>query len=485
MAEYYPLLAKAVAGLPTSTVETRRAIYERARKALIGQLRNLQPPVPEEDIERESQALDSAVARLESELSAQKAAAPEEREMTTPVPPAANTSSAGAKPLVSGAGPQNSGATRPPAPRPSLSPQAARATQPIPSPVNNLRKTRPATTAEPEKAADDAQMQVVDLSAVPNSSAEMGTGAAAGGFGGTKARRETQRPYALQPAAPDHSHKHIWIVGGVVALVVVLVAVAAWKLRDRPEDLARLKAPPAGQTEPANGKIADRIGGPKTSSPARQSASTPSGPAASGTTTGTATQNAAPGNQDMAARVVPVAHRAALLVEAPTEQNKVKTYLGTVVWRLDNVSNGPGQPLGTAVRADIDIPEDKFQATMTFQRNDDATLPASHTMKLLFMLQSDSPTGGIKDLSVPQLRREEAQNGEALSGIAVPIMENSFLIGLSRGNAEGQNLDLVRAREWFDVPLRFANGRIAKLTFEKSTSGQRAIDEAIGFWQGQ
>jgi hypothetical protein len=187
----------------------------------------------------------------------------------------------------------------------------------------------------------------------------------------------------------------------------------------------------------------------------------------------------------MAARVVPVAHRAALLVEAPTEQNKVKTYLGTVVWRLDNVSNGPGQPLGTAVRADIDIPEDKFQATMTFQRNDDATLPASHTMKLLFMLQSDSPTGGIKDLSVPQLRREEAQNGEALSGIAVPIMENSFLIGLSRGNAEGQNLDLVRAREWFDVPLRFANGRIAKLTFEKSTSGQRAIDEAIGFWQGQ
>ncbi|MDQ6702925.1 MAG: histidine kinase, partial [Pseudomonadota bacterium] len=41
MADYYPLLAKAVAGLPDSTAEARHAIYERARGALFGQLRNL------------------------------------------------------------------------------------------------------------------------------------------------------------------------------------------------------------------------------------------------------------------------------------------------------------------------------------------------------------------------------------------------------------------------------------------------------------
>ena len=39
MADYYPLLAKALANLPTRAAPTaRRAIYERARKALIGQL---------------------------------------------------------------------------------------------------------------------------------------------------------------------------------------------------------------------------------------------------------------------------------------------------------------------------------------------------------------------------------------------------------------------------------------------------------------
>ena len=68
MADYYPLLAKAVAGLPDSTAEARHAIYERARGALFGQLRNLDPPVPEEAIEREAQALEVAVARLETEI---------------------------------------------------------------------------------------------------------------------------------------------------------------------------------------------------------------------------------------------------------------------------------------------------------------------------------------------------------------------------------------------------------------------------------
>ena len=68
MADYYPLLAKAVAGLPESTAEARHAIYERARGALFGQLRNLDPPVPEEAIEREAQALEVAVAQLETEI---------------------------------------------------------------------------------------------------------------------------------------------------------------------------------------------------------------------------------------------------------------------------------------------------------------------------------------------------------------------------------------------------------------------------------
>ena len=69
MADYYSLLARAVANLPkTSPPSTRRAIYERARKALTNQLRSLKPQLPESDIAREERALDEAVARLEAEF---------------------------------------------------------------------------------------------------------------------------------------------------------------------------------------------------------------------------------------------------------------------------------------------------------------------------------------------------------------------------------------------------------------------------------
>ena len=88
MADYYPLLAKAVAGLPDATAEARHAVYERARKALFGQLRNLDPPVPEEVIEREAQALERAVAQLETDLAGPEAqAAPVPANELAPPPP--------------------------------------------------------------------------------------------------------------------------------------------------------------------------------------------------------------------------------------------------------------------------------------------------------------------------------------------------------------------------------------------------------------
>ena len=79
MAEYYPLLARAVAGLKTSTPQARRAIYERARGALLAQLRAMAPPIPEPDIQRENDALDAAIARLEAEAGAAAPAPEEER----------------------------------------------------------------------------------------------------------------------------------------------------------------------------------------------------------------------------------------------------------------------------------------------------------------------------------------------------------------------------------------------------------------------
>src|SRR6185369_12068703 len=67
MADYYPLVAKAVAGLEKNTGEGRRALYERARKALVDQLRGVTPPLSETDITRERLALEESIRKVETE----------------------------------------------------------------------------------------------------------------------------------------------------------------------------------------------------------------------------------------------------------------------------------------------------------------------------------------------------------------------------------------------------------------------------------
>jgi len=67
MADYYPLIARAVEGLTEQTPVTRRAVYERARTALVAQLRSLDPPLSEADIQKECTSLDQAITQVEAD----------------------------------------------------------------------------------------------------------------------------------------------------------------------------------------------------------------------------------------------------------------------------------------------------------------------------------------------------------------------------------------------------------------------------------
>src|SRR5438270_12658891 len=67
MTDYYPLIGKAVAGLEKNTGEARRALYERARTALVNQLRNMNPPLTESEITRERLGLEEAIRKVEAE----------------------------------------------------------------------------------------------------------------------------------------------------------------------------------------------------------------------------------------------------------------------------------------------------------------------------------------------------------------------------------------------------------------------------------
>jgi hypothetical protein len=99
MADYQPLLDRAVANLPsTSTVATRRAIYERARKAQLAQLGTVRPPLTESDIAREEEALDQAIALVEAKFGSTDFAATETPFAATTPAAAAQKASAGSTP---------------------------------------------------------------------------------------------------------------------------------------------------------------------------------------------------------------------------------------------------------------------------------------------------------------------------------------------------------------------------------------------------
>jgi hypothetical protein len=515
MAEYYPLLSRAISGLPNSTPESRKLVYDRARKALIGQLRTHQPPVADVDIDRESTALDRAIEQLETELAVKTASpavspgpaasrppspkvkAPEP--VKQPSPPNEVSSPAASRPAVS------------PPPRltmPPLSPfkKSAAGTILPPAPSSPKTEAPPASKIEPsfvlaapvpaapepaapEPVAPEPARPIPPAAEIAAAEAETPEAEAAGAPQAPEAPEsvdaasfmrgqiEPQRPFAPQPPRQSGPKRPLWIIPLGVGLVVLLVAIAAYKLRDRPEKLVHAK--PADQTTDAS-KIVQRVGG--------------ADKAAAGTD---ADKTSAPGapdqrapQQDQQSRqpanpALAVAGRAALLVEAPGEPNKVKTYLGTVVWRLDNVNDDQNQAVGLAVRADIDLPDDKLKASVIFQKNIDPSLPASHTMKVRFIPESGSATGSVKTINVPQMRLEDSASGEPLDGVTVPIVENSFLAGLSPGNAESANLQLLNSRQWIDIPMVLASGKIAKLTFEKTEAGQRDITEAIAAWSKQ
>src|SRR5215218_272851 len=67
MADYYPLISRALDGLSDKSPDMRRAVYDRARTALMAQLESLDPPLPLAEITRERLALDDAIDRIEAE----------------------------------------------------------------------------------------------------------------------------------------------------------------------------------------------------------------------------------------------------------------------------------------------------------------------------------------------------------------------------------------------------------------------------------
>ena len=85
-----------------------------------------------------------------------------------------------------------------------------------------------------------------------------------------------------------------------------------------------------------------------------------------------------------------------------------------------------------------------MHATITIRKNADASLPATHTIDLRATFADGAEIKGLKDMGLPQLRKDDAPTGDPISGVRVKINDSYYLVGLTRSDADAaHNLDLL------------------------------------------
>jgi hypothetical protein len=521
MADYYPLIARAIAGLdPNAPGESRRALYERARTALIAQLRSVQPPLSESEITRERLSLEEAVRKVESEA-AQRAREASESAGPPGTPPgaqrprpASQAPSREARPPLGQdeqRPPRNLRADAPPpgAPRPQP-PQIPMQDAVLPPPPPRERGNGNGPRRGPDNGgpppmppqppgmrgfrdiaadADDLGRAAAQANRaarktyanVPSPSPEFdrlepsmeNRGADPDApYSYDESLEEADRfaPQPPQPASRERQRASqdrdrepkkprtgtVFPFKSAIAVGIVLILVGAGILWGRSAVTAvgglfkssqvteAPKDPAAPQARP---KIPDRVGQPSSSE-----------------------------------NVAPVAQRVVLYDEDPSDP-KGKQYVGSVIWRTEPIKASGAQKPDVAVRADIEIPDRKFKMTMSFRRNTDSSLPASHTAELTFILPQDFSGGGVGNVPGILMKSNEQARGTPLAGLAVKVTDGFFLVGLSNVDSDrARNLQLLKERSWFDVPLVYVNQRRAIIAIEKGSPGERAFNDAFALW---
>ncbi len=160
MAEYYAVLSRAVASLEANTPETRRAVYDKARNALIGQLKAIVPPLPTSEISRQRLELEEAIRRAEREATSGAAAVPRAATRrpapaTPPPPPPPQPEVPEPPPQAQAPEPPQAAQPRyaPPPPPPPPASQAAppRYAPPQEPPVEELLQPEPGSSNSPQE----------------------------------------------------------------------------------------------------------------------------------------------------------------------------------------------------------------------------------------------------------------------------------------------------------------------------------------------
>jgi hypothetical protein len=174
----------------------------------------------------------------------------------------------------------------------------------------------------------------------------------------------------------------------------------------------------------------------------------------------------------------------AILYEEEASNPTGSSVVGQAVWSATLEPAKAGVTPEIVVRASVAIPERDIVLNCTLRRNRDTSLPASHTLDLMFTLPPGFSHGGIASVPGLLMKTSAAARGVPLRGVSAKVTDGYYIVGLSVIDAERKiNLQLLREREWFDVPIVFDDGRRAILAFEKGEAGERALDDAFADWE--
>ncbi|MBY3594352.1 RodZ family helix-turn-helix domain-containing protein [Rhizobium bangladeshense] len=170
------------------------------------------------------------------------------------------------------------------------------------------------------------------------------------------------------------------------------------------------------------------------------------------------------------------------LYEERIGQSSPTAIEGTVVWSVQHEAGQNGRQVAT-VQGNVTVPERNLSALVTFKRNSDPSLPASHLVEIVFSVPPNFEGGSIDSVQRISMKRTEQDRGDALIAVPAKITDDFHMIALNDyPDARKANLDLLSTRNWIDIPITYRNGRRALLTMEKGGTGTDAFNTAVKEW---
>lgn len=540
MADYFAILKRAVGALPEGSREQRQAIYDKARKALLAQLQQMDPPLAPSEISKQRVSLEEAIRSVELELS-KTSVLPEEgqKDDSASKLPTDNSVTVGAAPVV------------------ELNKDAKTTGEPVPEDVERSDVQSAEKPSDSVKGIDQAKPALADNDSAPSpsdkvvrragqdvlknavrdanalgsaTSAAVKSAQETADIVGEKRdgdaarieptlgdavvsnsktyRREQETTRTKVPEAsvevPSFDKKEEKQSQSGLIIAVLLLAgalgLSAYLLYQNKDAFLgeeaisvagdEIKAPSAGQAEdsataemPAKTVRTVTVTADGVSSVEPADVENNNVDIADSTNQIAAEQeNEAQKTPEQSADASPqpglaVAQRSIFYEEQSAGSSNGRATQGEAVWSLE------GKGDDATVKVEVDVPDRNVAFSISLKKNLDPELPASHLIEVIS--SHNNPDEPVIIDSIPGLilKPTEQSRGVGLAGAAIRIADDMYWIALkSEPQAIRYNMELLVLRSWIDMPILYKSGRRAILTLEKGDIGEAIIKDALLEW---